>query len=212
MALVEYKQSLKLSQIRKKSSSSAASNSIRNRPDEEISSEASKFRGNRHIAMNTLSRTSTAVTSHLNEGGGGGGKSWRKASARVGFKLAGESARDGSEAGFGLIKQMHDADQKKSAEGSDSENETIDCSETGFRFRKNDSRFVNLIQTVNPVYLAGEMKELNAIVKKNEALQSVKANEMNREARRLKMSGKRLVASACEILASDDYQFGRRNF
>lgn len=116
-----------------------------------------------------------------------------KTAARVSFRTAISSSYRSRRSRFGV----DDDDNMSQTSSTSYEN----------KFNINDSRFVNLIDTVRPVYVMNEMKDINKIIENNEALKNTETDGV--KIRRNRVGGKRLAALAKEILSSDDYAYGR---
>lgn len=69
-----------------------------------------------------------------------------------------------------------------------------------------DYRFNNLISIIKPPYLHKELKDINKIIERNEALKSVNLNaEMREKMKKVKQNGSKLAITAKKIIASGDY-------
>lgn len=69
-----------------------------------------------------------------------------------------------------------------------------------------DYRFDNLISIIKPSYTLKEMKDVNKIIEKNEALKSTNLNaEVREKMKKVKQHGTKLANTAKEIIASGEY-------
>jgi hypothetical protein len=128
--------------------------------------------------------------------------------------------RRGTRVSFGISNRKTSLLNQRSAMQRMSVYEEIesdsDSGETGnfqtngrkFIFKRNDSRFINLIETIKPVYCLQEAKDVTKIVDDNEALKSTAGVEAIL-LKASKKGGKRLAKSAREIIASGDYFYSR---
>jgi hypothetical protein len=203
MALLEYNESQKLSRV--KSRKEAAPNEV---SDAEQFKSASQVMSSRRRSTfvgkvrNNL-EVSSALNATLLDFPSFSSFNKPRTGARVSFSLANRKTS--------LLNQRSAMQRMSVYEEIDSDSDSgQDGNVRGgkFAFKRNDTRFINLIETIKPVYVLGEARDITEIVENNEALKSTAGVEAIL-LKASKRGGKRLAKSAREIIASGDYFYAR---
>jgi hypothetical protein len=206
MALLEFNQSQKLRKAtpRKEAEQEAA---------DELKTFSQSIANRRRATMVSQALDTTSMVNNANEELDNPVNSSLSArprtSARVSFSVSSGSARGRIGSVLNQRSMLQRMSIYEEQDESDSDTEMDGVRGRNFRFNRNDKRFVNLIDSIKPVYVLAGSRDVNQIVETNDALKStasVQAILFNVES---KKGGRRLAKSAREVISSGDYFYGK---
>ena len=101
---------------------------------------------------------------------------------------------------------------KEESDSEDYDDETNPFRMNRNKFKRNDSRFVNLIEIIKPVYNMNEEKDMNEIIKSNQALKTTSLLFLREQQNKSRKINSRLVMSAKRVLLKGEISNKIENF